>query len=324
MGSPYLLAHGLGRPVADAKTIVRFPTTGIYNVYVRTKDWVARWDAPGAPGRFQILIDGKVHDHVFGTHGKAWHWESGGTIEITKKQTELGLRDLTGFDGRCDAILFTMEEAVPPNDATVLPAWRRRLLDLAPEPIQRDGYDLVVIGGGYSGLGSAISAARMGCKVALVQNRPVLGGNGSSEVRVWSMGLIRRGKYPRVGEIIEEISDHATKSPGRREEFEDEKKERVIRAEDNIDLFLNHHAFKVDTEKKSIAGVYAFDTRTSAVVRFSGKDVRRLHRSRNHRVPGQSRLGDDTQGPYGDEQHVGLGRRGPGSFISQKHRGRFP
>ena len=47
MGSPYLLAHGLGRPVADAVTSVRFAKTGRYQVYVRTKDWVARWKAPG-------------------------------------------------------------------------------------------------------------------------------------------------------------------------------------------------------------------------------------------------------------------------------------
>ncbi len=45
----------------------------------------------------------------------------------------------------------------------------------------------------------------MGCKVALIQNRPVLGGNGSSEVRVWAMGLIRRGEFPRIGEIVEEF-----------------------------------------------------------------------------------------------------------------------
>jgi succinate dehydrogenase/fumarate reductase flavoprotein subunit len=87
------------------------------------------------------------------------------------------------------------------------------LLGLNEEPTKMGGYDLVVIGGGYAGMGASISAARMGCKVALVQNRPVLGGNGSSEVRVWAMGHIRRGKYPRVGEIIEEFCDHATKSP---------------------------------------------------------------------------------------------------------------
>ena len=56
-----------------------------------------------------------------------------------------------------------------------------------------DSVDLVVIGGGYSGMGTALSAARMGCKVALIQDRAVLGGNGSSEVRVWANGFIRRG-----------------------------------------------------------------------------------------------------------------------------------
>jgi hypothetical protein len=59
MGSPYMLAHGLGKPVADATTTVTFAETGTYNVFVRTKDWVARWKAEGQPGRFQVLIDGK-------------------------------------------------------------------------------------------------------------------------------------------------------------------------------------------------------------------------------------------------------------------------
>ena len=105
---------------------------------------------------------------------------------------------------------------------------------------------MIVVGGGYSGLGAAISGARMGCKVALIQDRGVLGGNGSSEVRVWAKGNIRRGKYPRIGEIIEEICDHAKKSPGTYEEFEDAKKEMIVRAEKNIDLHLYHHAFQVE------------------------------------------------------------------------------
>eukprot|EP01035_Chromulina_nebulosa_P010515 gene10515-14126_t len=40
MGSPYLIAHGLGQPVKDATTTVTFPATGTYRVWVRTKDWV--------------------------------------------------------------------------------------------------------------------------------------------------------------------------------------------------------------------------------------------------------------------------------------------
>ena len=49
MGSPYLLAHGLGTPVPDAFTTIQVESAGPYHVWVRTKDWVARWKAPGTP-----------------------------------------------------------------------------------------------------------------------------------------------------------------------------------------------------------------------------------------------------------------------------------
>lgn len=272
MGSPYLLAHGMGRPVKDATKAVEFRSTGTYRVWVRTKDWVARWQAPGQPGKFQLLIDGRPLKETFGTRGAEWFWHDGGQIEISKRNVQVGLRDVTGFDGRCDAILFTQDlDATPPVGNDVLPAWRRQLLGLPAQPSEQGGYDLVVIGGGYAGMGAAISAARMGCKVALVQNRPVLGGNGSSEVRVWAMGLIRRGKFPRIGEIIDEFADHATKSPGRAEEFGDAQKEAIVRIEKNIDLFLNHHAFKVTTANDRITSVEAFDTRTGAQVRLAGR-----------------------------------------------------
>ena len=272
MGSPYLLAHGMGKPVEDAKTTVKFPTTGTYQVFVRTKDWVKQWDAPGEPpGQFRVSVGGKTLDHIFGTQSAQWGWQPGGTVEITEPETEISLHDLTGFDGRCDAIWFTTDaSATPPAEAKILSSWRKTELGLPENPIEDGPYDLVVVGGGYSGIGTAISAARMGIKVALIQNRPVLGGNGSSEVRVWAQGLVRRGEFPHIGEIVDEISDHATKSPGTYEEFEDEKKERIVRAEPNISLFLNHHAYKVDMDEDRIAAVYAFDTRTSEVRRFSG------------------------------------------------------
>lgn len=271
MGSPYLLAHGLGQPVENATTTVEFPETGTYRVFVRTKDWVARWDAKGQPGRFELVINGKPLKETFGTKGAEWFWHPGGEVEITAKQSQLELKDLTGFEGRCDAIYFTQSNEPPPNESAILPSWRRKLLGLSEKPTEKSGYDLVVIGGGYSGMGTAISAARMGCKVALIQNRPVLGGNGSSEVRVWAMGLIRRGRFPRVGEIVEEFCDHAKKSPGTFEEFGDAKKEEIVRAEPNIDLFLNHHAYDVETKKKQIVSVSAFDTRTSEQKRFTAR-----------------------------------------------------
>ncbi len=271
MGSPYLLAHGLGKPVADASTTLSVSNQGKYRVWVRTKDWVARWDAKPSPGRFKLSVNGKALDETFGTKGAEWSWHDGGVVELASGENTLRLIDETGFDGRCDCIYFTsdLEQAPPPADK-VLSSWRRDKLGLPAEPVTKGPYDLVVIGGGYAGMGSAISAARMGCNVALVQDRGVLGGNGSSEVRVWAMGNIRRGKYPRIGEIIEEFCDHASKSPGTYEEFGDALKEQVVRAEGNIDLMLNHHAFAVEMDGSKIAAVKALNTRTAEEVRIQG------------------------------------------------------
>ena len=270
MGSPYLLAHGLGKPVADATTKVAIPAAGTYRVFVRTKDWVARWQATGTPGKFQVLVNGKPLAETFGTKGAEWSWHDGGTVTLPAGEATVALHDLTGFEGRCDCILFTTDAAPPPNDSAVLAGWRRQALGLPAEPEVKGPYDLVVIGGGYSGMGAALAAARMGIRVALLQDRPVLGGNGSSEVRVWAKGLVRRGKYPRIGEIIEEFCDHATKSPGSYEEFEDAKKEAIVRAEKNLDLFLNTHVFAVRRDGPRIAGVSAIDTKTSRELRFTG------------------------------------------------------
>ena len=269
MGSPYLLAHGLGTPVQDATTTIEVKEGGNYQLFARTKDWVARWGAKGQPGRFQIIINGTPAKSTFGTKGAQWDWQGGGKVSLKKGKNTLALRDLTGFNGRCDAIYLTTFKEVPPNDSGILPAWRRELLGITEKPLEKK-YDLVVVGGGYSGMGAAISAARMGCKVALIQDRGVLGGNGSSEVRVWAKGNIRRGKFPRIGEIIEEIADKAKKSPGTYEEFEDAKKEAIVRAEKNIDLQLFHHAFKVEKQGNKISAVHAFNVQNGQVTRFSG------------------------------------------------------
>ena len=272
MGSPYLMAHGMGAPVKDAATTVTFPSAGKYRVFVRTKDWVARWKATGAPGKFQLLINGQPLAETFGTKSAEWFWHDGGTVDVAKPETTLALRDLTGFNGRCDAIYFTKDTAaIPPNEADALLSWRATTLGVAQVKTAGD-FDLVVCGGGYGGMGAAISAARMGCKVALIQDRPVLGGNGSSEVRVWAMGGIRRGLYPNLGEIVEEFQDRAKSSPGLAEEFGDDKKAAVINAEKNITLFLNHHIFAVGMKDAGqIASVTALDTRTSERRVFNGK-----------------------------------------------------
>ncbi|MGD1892500.1 MAG: FAD-dependent oxidoreductase [Cyclobacteriaceae bacterium] len=69
--------------------------------------------------------------------------------------------------------------------------------------------DLVIVGGGMSGVCAALTAAREGVQVVLVQDRPVLGGNASSEVRLWILGATshmgNNNRWSREGGVIDEI-----------------------------------------------------------------------------------------------------------------------
>ena len=132
MGSPYLLAHGLGKPVANPVTEVGFPETGSYRLWVRTKDWVTSHH----PGRFKVIIDGQEVTTTLGDHGQGWVWQDGGKVEIARKRVKVELSDLTGFDGRCDALYFTTDiEFVPPREPDKqMAAWRRRILGLPDVP----------------------------------------------------------------------------------------------------------------------------------------------------------------------------------------------
>ncbi len=99
-GFAVLLAHGLGTPVADAATEIKVAKAGTYRVWVRTKDWVARWKAAGTPGRFKLSVQGKALQTEFGIQGEKWDWQDGGTVDLKEGTAELRLQDQTGFDGR--------------------------------------------------------------------------------------------------------------------------------------------------------------------------------------------------------------------------------
>jgi len=277
MGSPYLLAHGLGIPVKDATTTVTFPSAGTYRVWVRTRDWVAPWNAPGAPGKFQLLVNGKALNETFGTKSAIWHWHDGGTVKVSKK-TQLALHDLTGFEGRCEAILFCKDpDFKPSNDVAQLTQFRRKLLGLPDKPEEGGNFDLVISGGGLAGTCAAIAAARQGVKVALIQDRPVLGGNGSSEVRVWPEGHTNKSLFPHVGDIVNEILPPIVKGPGQvfngvaANYYDDAKKLAVVKAEPNITLLLNNRVIDVEAADNQINAVVIQSTLTSKRLRIKGK-----------------------------------------------------
>ena len=270
MGSSYLMAHGLGTPVSDATTTVNFAKTGEYTVFVRTYNWTSPWTTKEGPGKFQLTVNGKVlNNKILGTKSNTWEWQEVGKVKISSGTVTVGLRDLTGFNGRCDAVYFTMDNILPPNEPEVLTAFRKEKLGL-PEVVPNAGkFDLVVVGGGVAGTAAALTAARQGLKVALIQDRPVLGGNNSSEVRVHLGGRINLDPYPKLGDVVNEIAPlrGGNAQPG--DYYEDEKKLEMVNAENNISLFLNFRAFKVEKEGTTIRTVFARHIETAEELSFS-------------------------------------------------------
>ena len=272
MGSPFLLAHGIGEPVDDASHTVRFPRSGEYRVWVRTRNWVGQWDVDEAPGQFRVLVNGKPLKPVFGAEGAEWHWQNGGTVQVEKGETEVTLHDLTGFEGRCDAIVFTTNlDFRPPRGGQELADFRKEALGLPGNPPSAGDYDLVVVGGGIAGTAAAIVAARLGVKTALIQDRPVLGGNNSSEIRVHALGRVNLTPYPKLGNVVKEIgAGPDLPFPAAAEVFEDDKIMNAARAEQNLDLFMNMHAVSLRKEGDSISSIVAKHTIDSTEKRFSG------------------------------------------------------
>jgi len=275
MGSPFVLAHGLGRPVADATAVVTFPDPGVYRIWVRTRNWVAPWHGADAPGRFALYAAGRKLDTTFGTEGANWHWHDGGTVRIDDVTVPLALHDLTGFEGRCDAIFFTKDlDFIPPNDDPHMSQWRRALLGLSEGPIEAGQYDFVVVGGGIAGTCASLAAARRGATVALIQDRPVLGGNNSSEVRVWLGGNTSYEPHSRIGDIVRELEPKRRAHYGPEntaELYEDQRRIDLVRAEPNLTLFLEYRANAVEVQNGTITAVIAQHTRTGERLRFTGR-----------------------------------------------------
>jgi len=264
MGSPYLLATGIGNPVDDAVTTVAVPENGTYTLWVRCRDWLVSH----SPGRFQVIVGGKASAVTFGkAEDDAWRWVDGGTFELEQGDAEVRLHDLTGWWGRCDAVVLATEGFTPSDDEKQLAQERRKYGGVSPEIEDAGAYDVVVVGGGPAGMGAAIAAARNGIKVALIQDRPVLGGNSSSEIQIPPMGYIGNPPDRRnVTGITEELFP-----PQGWHNFGNSKHyATVVGAEKNISLFLNTRAVGVEMRGKDrIEAVIGLDVHRGRRVRFT-------------------------------------------------------
>ena len=266
MGSPFLMATGIGKPVEDATTTISVPKTGDYNIWVRARNWVKEHK----PGRFKVLVGGKALEKEFGAADTdKWTWEKGGKLSLKKGDFRLSLHDLTGFYGRCDAILLTTDaNYIPQEDKEGVCKERARLQGLSLEPKLAGAFDVIVVGGGSAGVSAAIAAARNGEKTALIQNRPVLGGNCSVEAGVGVNGA--GGNHPgwREAGIIEEAGwiTASEKQINYSLAFK-----KLCDEEENLTLFLNQHVFEAVMDGKSrIKGVKSVSTLTGMITEYQG------------------------------------------------------
>lgn len=267
MGSPYLLAVGLGTPVEDAVATVTLPRSGSYRLWARTKDWMPEHH----PGRFQILLDGKPTKPTFGESGESgWQWEDGGVHPLGDK-VELRLHDLTGYYGRCDAIVLTDKlDWTPPRGKDAIAKLREQHGGVSSRIENLPSRDVVVVGGGLAGCMAAVAAARSGASTVLIQNRPVLGGNASVEILVPPVGAHRP---IRESGLIEEVRTAGNQRAAESWVYSGRLR-RLVDAEPNLDLFLDTHATGVEMRNatpEEIGAVLAVHTRSGRRVRFPGR-----------------------------------------------------
>ena len=277
MGSPYVMAHGMGIPVPDAETRCALSVSGEYTVWARTRDWTAPWKRGKPGGTFHLLINGQALPERLGTNGSAWDWQKAGTVKLEKGSVRLALHDLTGFNGRCDALYLTTDpQAKPENEKRKLADFRRKITKTV---CQDDPavYDLAVAGGGVPGICTAIAAMRTGSKVVLIHDRAILGGNNSSEVRVGLGGFAHMPPYPNLGNVMTEIAPilgGAGTYPAER--YEDVRKQNVFELQNRkqYTLALNERVVAVERDKNDPSKITAYiarNVRTGAETRYRAK-----------------------------------------------------
>ena len=266
LGSAYLMAHGMGEPVEDARTTFAVENPGDYKVWALTRDWTAEWGVKDPAGKFRVKVGETVLPHILGTNGKAWAWQFAGEIFLPAGKHSLALQDLTGFNGRCDAILLTDSTEEPKSDQKSIADLRRIYGWKEIVPCETT-YDLIVVGGGIAGICTALAAFRDGVKTLLIHDREMLGGCNSSEVRVCMGGQINHPPYPALGNVVKEIAPvvgFPTIYGG--QYFEDDRKFIAFEAEKwnyaDHDILLHTAVTDLEMEGDRITAVICTDTLT--------------------------------------------------------------
>lgn len=266
MGSAYLLACDIpGKPVENACTTVDIPKAGHYRLWVRTKNWYA----PYAPGVFTVALDGKRAATDIGKMpSRRWLWQIADDFYLEEGKHKLELIDLTGYMGRCSTLLLTTDmDFLPNSELSAFEKQRMQFKKLPAEPMDGGCYDVIVAGGGPGGTAAAIIAARNGAKTLLLQDRPILGGNASTEAGIGYNGASSQQFNAREGGIVEEIIRRKTNG----DISWTETLTQMCAEEKNLAVYCNQRVRFVETEDNTIRSVTVSNTETGIRTRFAGK-----------------------------------------------------
>lgn len=136
--------------------------------------------------------------------------------------------------------------------------------------------NLIIVGGGMAGTCCAITAARQGVRVLLVQDRPILGGNASSEVRLWILGATshmgNNNRWAREGGVIDEVlCENLWRNPEGNPVILDSILLEMVVAEPKIRLLLNTavDSVEMDADRQQITRARAFCSQNQTVYQLS-------------------------------------------------------
>lgn len=132
-------------------------------------------------------------------------------------------------------------------------------------------YDVVVIGGGMSGICAAIAAARNGAKTALVQSRSVLGGNASSEIRMHIVGASCHNSKKNMSEsgiLLEILLENKRRNPYQNFSIWDSVLWEKVHFQENLDLYLNTDIRAAQTQDRKILSVTGYQNTTETDIAF--------------------------------------------------------
>ena len=260
MGSGYLIAADIpGVPVEDATVKIRIPQKAMYRIWVRDRNWYR----PHDPGIFALLVNGSDNGKVLGAMpSDAWVWEIAGDFSLEAGEHILSLKDLTGYFGRCASVLITNDfDYTPPREIERLHKARAKCKGLDISETFGGDYDVIVAGGGPGGVPAAVACARKGIKTLLLHDRPVLGGNCSSEIRMWVRGAA--GLENRETGIIQELElENIYRNPSMKYNLWDSVLYELAINEPNLTLLLNCSCLGCEMKDGQIASVTGWQLNT--------------------------------------------------------------